>query len=92
MRHPQVVLDRYFSAVVLFLRAQFCHDLPASGCTGPLARTKAVGLILAEVDECDGPITTVIRVAFERSYGGNCRVVVDVGGIGRSKWLRVMET
>jgi hypothetical protein len=23
----QVVLDRYFSAVVLFLRAQFCHDL-----------------------------------------------------------------
>jgi hypothetical protein len=39
----QVVLDRYFSVVVLFLRAQFCHDLPASGCTEPLARTKAVG-------------------------------------------------
>jgi hypothetical protein len=39
--------------------------------------------MLAGVDECDGPITTAVRVAFERSYGGNRRVV-GVGGIGGS--------
>ena len=92
MHHPSGCVGQIFLGCCSVSSSAVLPRPSGLGCTGPLARTKAVGLILAEVDECDGPITTVIRVAFERSYGGNCRVVVDVGGIGSSKWLRVMET
>jgi hypothetical protein len=41
-----------------------------------------VVLTLVEADECSGAVTITVRAAFERSCGGKCRVIVDIGGIG----------
>ena len=75
-------MDRYFSTIVLFRRAQLNPQLSGLRAAGPHARIKGVVLILVEADECDGAITATVQAAFERSCGGKRRVVVDIGGIG----------